>query len=189
MDGQGSLWGAATEYLDVGLIIEILDLLHVTPRLWKSAQLFHGKESPLILPFVKERVRRILNGEVLAVVAGLRSIATRRRLPKKKRKKLERICHYLESNAERMRYDEYLAQGYPIATGVIEGACRHLVKDRLERSGMRWVRAGAQALLDLRCVHATQLWDPFQDFRRGREQQRLYPFRGQCDRRQLTLVH
>jgi hypothetical protein len=61
-----------------------------------------------------------------------------------------------------MRYDEYLRAGYPIATGVIEGACRHLVKDRLERSGMRWTLAGAQAMLDLRALHQSSYWDAFQ---------------------------
>lgn len=187
MDGQGSLWDAASQHFDVETV-EILDLLHVTPRLWRAAHLFYPKDSPEILPFVKHRVRRILAGEVLAVVKGLRSMATRRRLPKKKRDKLQKICRYLERNAERMHYHDYLARGFPIATGVIEGACRHLVKDRLERSGMRWVRAGAQALLDLRTIHAAKLWDSFQDSRRATEQRRLYPFRGRCDTRQLQLV-
>jgi hypothetical protein len=187
MDGQGSLWDATADYFDVE-VIEILDLLHVTPRLWKAAYLFYPKKSPEILPFVKHRVRRILNGEVLAVVNGLRSMGTRRRLPKKKRNKLKGICAYLENNAARMKYHDYLARGFPVATGVIEGACRHLVKDRLERSGMRWVRAGAQALLDLRTIHVAKLWDTFQDFRRSEEQRRLYPFRGRCDTRQLKLV-
>ena len=61
-----------------------------------------------------------------------------------------------------MRYGEYLAAGYPIATGVIEGACRHVVKDRMERSGMRWTREGAQNLLHLRCLKASGLWNQFQ---------------------------
>lgn len=191
MDGQGSLWDAATRYIEVQPTVEILDLLHVTPRIWEAAKLFYSKAKTRSerLLFVKKRVARILDGEVEAVVLGLRSMATRRRLGKKKRKKLERICGYLEHNADRMRYDEYLAAGYPIATGVIEGACRHLVKDRLERSGMRWVPEGAQALLDLRCVRTAGLWEEFQDFRRAREQHRLYPFRGQYDRQQLRLVN
>ena len=61
-----------------------------------------------------------------------------------------------------MTYDEYLAVGLPIATGVIEGACRHLVKDRLERTGMRWSASGAQAMLSLRCLKASNVWDTFQ---------------------------
>ena len=67
---------------------------------------------------------------------------------------MEKICRFLERNADRMRYDEYLAKGYPISTGFIEGACRHVIKDRMERSGMRWTIAGAQNMLYLRCIDA-----------------------------------
>ena len=74
-------------------------------------------------------------------------------------------------------YGEYLKQGYPIASGVIEGACRYVVKDRLERTGMTWVRQGAQAMLELRCLYLTDLWDAFTNFRVERETQRLYPYR------------
>lgn len=73
-----------------------------------------------------------------------------------------------------MRYDTYLAAGYPIATGVIEGACRHLVKDRLERTGMQWVLDGAQAMLDLRSLHLSGHWETFQTFRVANENERLY---------------
>ena len=74
-----------------------------------------------------------------------------------------------------MRYGEYLAAGYPIASGVIEGACRHVVKDRLERTGMRWTVEGAQAMLQLRCIAINQQWDSFTTFRVRRESERLYP--------------
>ena len=74
-----------------------------------------------------------------------------------------------------MAYKDYLARGYPIASGVIEGACRNVVKDRMERSGMRWVMQGAHAMLSLRSIHLSGLWDEFIQFRIGRETQRLYP--------------
>ena len=89
--------------------------------------------------------------------------------------KLTRICNYLHHNRHRMRYDEYLAAGYPIASGVIEGACRHVVKDRMERSGMRWTIDGAQAMLDLRSTHINDQWSAFQAHRIHAETQRLYP--------------
>lgn len=76
-----------------------------------------------------------------------------------------------------MRYDEYLRAGYPIASGVIEGACRHYVRDRLERSGMRWTRAGAQAMLDVRSEFLNGAWTAFQSHRIERETQRMYPHR------------
>ncbi len=173
---------------DHTVFVFILDLLHVTPRLWKAGRLLGFPKGRELSAFVRKRVERILRGEVDAVVAGLRSMATRRKLKGKKLKKLERICGYYESNRHRMRYHEYLAAGYPIATGVIEGACRHIVKDRLERSGMRWISRGAQAMLDLRTVDAAGAWNDFQSYRRRRQTDRLYPFRGTCDTAQLTLV-
>jgi hypothetical protein len=69
----------------------------------------------------------------------------------------------------------YLQHGFPIASGVIEGACRCVVKDRMERSGMRWILSGARAMLDMRCVYLSGLWDEFIEFRIQRESQRLYP--------------
>jgi len=179
MDGQISLWNAAEQYIEgvvEGMrIIQILDLLHASSYVWSAAHLFHPKESPAGLNFVKERIGRILNGKVLAVVRGLRWKGTHAGLGKQKRKKLEVICRYLQNNAHRMRYDEYLAAGYPIASGVIEGACRYLVKDRMERTGMRWVLDGAQSMLDLRSVYLSGLWDEFTRFRIEKERLGLYP--------------
>jgi hypothetical protein len=76
-----------------------------------------------------------------------------------------------------MRYDEYLAKGYPIASGVIEGACRHLVKDRMERAGMHWTVTGAQVMLDVRSIYVNGDWEAYQGYRIERETQRLYPYR------------
>ena len=87
------------------------------------------------------------------------------------------VCTYLENNAERMRYHEYLQAGYPIATGVIEGACRHLVKDRMERAGMHWTPDGAQAMLDVRSMHLDGAWDDYQTYRIEQETLKLYPHR------------
>ena len=94
-----------------------------------------------------------------------------------KRKRLETICGYFQKNASRMHYDEYLAKGYPIASGVIEGACRHLVKDRMERAGMHWTAARAKAMLDLCSVWIAAQWESFQQHRIERDRERLYPHR------------
>ncbi len=75
-------------------------------------------------------------------------------------------------------YDEYLRKGYPIASGVIEGACRHYVKDRMERTGMSWVKPEAQAMLELRSTALNGDWDQFFTFRIEQETQRLHPHRG-----------
>ena len=182
MDGQISLWEAGDEYLAQASVIEILDLLHATSYVWKAAAVLHpGVEAQRLIGFVKTRVARILNGEVNAVIRGFKAMGTRNGLSGKRLKKLQTICGYFENNAQRMRYDEYLAAGYPIATGVIEGACRHVIKDRMERSGMRWTLPGAQAMLGLRCTYLNGDWEDYMNFHIQRENHRLYPWRAAND--------
>ncbi len=177
MDGEEALWKMREVFQADVPMIEILDLLHVTPRLWDAATLFYPKGSSAAEKFVRERVLRILHGDVIGVVRGLRRMGTADGLRGDKRTKLRKICGYFENNRHRMRYDEYLAFGFPIASGVIEGACRNVVKDRLERTGMNWTIPGAEAMLELRCIHLTDQWDEFIEFRIARETQRLYPYR------------
>ncbi len=81
---------------------------------------------------------------------------------------------YYANNRRHMRYDEYLAAGYPIGSGVAEGACRHVVKDRLEQTGMRWTVAGAQAMLHLRATYLNGQWNDFLNYRIETEQTKLY---------------
>ena len=177
MDGEDSLWEARDIFQEHIPMVDVLDLLHVTPRLWNAAAQFYARGSAAAETFVRERLLRILRGEVSAVVRGLRCMSTRHDLGGKKQADVKKICGYFENNGHRMRYDEYLKHGYPIASGVIEGACRHVVKDRLERTGMSWVRQGAQSMLQLRCLYLTDQWDAFMKFRVKRETQRLYPYR------------
>jgi hypothetical protein len=177
MDGEESLWTMRDVFQEEVPMTDILDLLHVTPRLWEAAMLFHPEESQSAEKFVRARLLRILRGEVEGVVQGLRRMSTTQGLRGNKLARMRTICGYLEKNRYRMRYDKYLAAGYPIASGVIEGACRHIVKDRLERTGMNWTVPGAQAMLDLRCVYLTDRWKSFIAFRIARDTERLYPYR------------
>jgi hypothetical protein len=176
-DGQEALWQACTTYLLPDNSVEVLDLLHVTPRIWDAGKLLCGERSSEVEPFVRRRLKQILEGKAETVIRGLRRLAVDRSLPSAKKKAIGRICRYLSKNRERMRYEEYLRQGYPIASGVIEGACRHLIKDRMERAGMHWTPAGAQAMLDLRSVYLGDHWEEYQKYRIERETDRLYPHR------------
>jgi hypothetical protein len=175
-DGQEALWEARRRHLPASGV-DILDFLHVTPRLWKAAHLFHREGSEAAETFVRQRCLRVLRGEVAGVLRGLRKMGTEQGLTGSRKKTLAQLCAYLEKNRGRMRYDEYLAAGYPIASGVIEGACRHLVKDRMERAGMHWTPAGAQAMLEVRSVHVDGDWDAYQAYRIARETAKLYPHR------------
>lgn len=181
MDGQKSLWGAAKKNLPQDRI-EILDLLHVTPRIWNAANLFYSAGSDEALSFVKTRVEKILNGNISRVVAGIRRMAKSRSLPKNRKEQLNTDLDYLLKNKKKMMYGEYLEKGYPIASGVIEGACRHIIKDRMERTGMRWTINGAQSMLNVRCVTANDEWDDFLDHRIQKEMERIYPYKSIVDR-------
>lgn len=176
-DGQEALWDAREQHLPQRNTTNILDLLHVTPRLWQAAHVFYAEKSDAAEQFVRDRVLKVLQGKGDLVIRGMREMGTKRRLTGSKKATLTRLCAYLENNLERMRYDEYLTKGYPIASGVIEGACRHLVKDRMERAGMHWTREGAQAMLDVRSIHTNGDWDQYQRFRITLATEQLYPWR------------
>lgn len=160
-DGERALWTATAQYLPG--VIEILDLFHVTEKLWLAAHCFHKEGSAQADAFVEERLRRLLEGKVAGVIGGLRQMATKQHVTGTPKKTLEQVTGYFERNNARMHYDTYLAHGYPIGSGVAEGACRHLVKDRMERTGMRWTLHGAQAMLDLRATYLNGEWDAFWD--------------------------
>lgn len=177
MDGQDSLWNDREQYLNLEEQVQILDLLHATARVWQAAHLFHREGSEEAVAFAKTRILSILEGKVGYVIGGLRQMATKQGLKGKKLKTLRTICGYFHNNKDRMRYDVYLARGYPIASGVIEGACRYVVKDRMERAGMRWTVEGAQAILDLRTTYVNDQWEEFQSWRTEQETQRQYPYR------------
>jgi len=146
----------------------------VLEKRWLAAYCFHAEGSKAVAAFVNERLRMLLEGKVGRLIGGLRQMGTKHGLTAAKAKSLDSVIGYLENNREQMRYDEYLAAGYPIGSGVAEGACRHVVKDRMERSGMRWTLEGAQAMLHLRTIYLNGDWDKFIDHRIQAEQEELY---------------
>jgi len=187
MDGQPILWESADACLDDFVrdrrdagravrIVDILDLLHVSSYVWRAAKVFHAHKEQQEA-FAQNRLLRILSGEVASVVKGLRRMASLNDVGDKDREEIATVCNYFENNAERMRYDEYLRAGYPIATGVIEGACRHVIKDRMEQGGMRWTLEGAQAMLNLRAVNASSEAEKFNRWRQQEEAKRVHPYR------------
>jgi hypothetical protein len=174
-DGERALHDRQSEYLPENTIC-ILDLFHVMERLWKVAWCFfeEGTQKHEAHQWVEKRLKRLLEGKVASVIRGIRYQATQCGLKGQKRKTVRGAAGYFERNRDRMKYDEYLAAGYPIGSGVVEGACRHLVKDRMERTGMRWLPSGAQAMLDLRATYLNGEWNGFWNFHVAQEDQRLY---------------
>lgn len=172
LDGERALWEMAGEWLPRA--VGVLDLFHVLERLWTAAHCFHAEGSADAAEFVSHRLEMLLEGKVGYVIGGLTRLCAEHRLKGEKRGRLMAAITYYENNREHMRYDEYLAAGYPIGSGVAEGACRHLVKDRMEGTGMRWTVEGAQAMLHLRAVYLNGRWDDFIEYHIQAEQERLY---------------
>jgi hypothetical protein len=174
-DGEQALHDRQGEYLPEDTVC-VLDLFHVMERLWKVAWCFFEEKTQKrqAHQWVEARLKRLLEGKVDTVIRGMRYQATQRGLKGPKRKTVQDAAAYFEKNRDRMRYDAYLAAGYPIGSGVVEGACRHLVKDRMERTGMRWLPSGAQAMLDLRATYLNGEWDAFWIFHVAQEDERLY---------------
>ncbi len=170
MDGQRSLWDKQTEYLPRA--IAILDIFHVVEKLWEAAYCFHGQGARECDGFVERYLRLILDGKVSTVVRSLRAKLTT--LNSGARERVEKVITYMDNNRTRMQYQKYLEAGYPIASGVIEGACRHLVKDRMERTGMRWKIDGAQAMLSTRSASINGEWEKLFEKYVQCQQDRLY---------------
>jgi hypothetical protein len=172
MDGEVGLWEMQRQWLPRA--IGILDLFHVLERLWQAAHCFHPEQSPEAERFVTRRLRQLLEGQVNRVISGLRRLLKQRDFLGQKRRTLQAVIRYYANNRRHMRYDEYLAAGYPIGSGVAEGACRHLVKDRMELTGMRWTVNGAQAMLHLRAIYLNGDWDDYMNYYIQTEQDTLY---------------
>jgi hypothetical protein len=134
----------------------------------------HKEGSDEAEAYVEERLRELLEGRVGAVIEEFRRCISRQHLRGNRRQVVRSAIEYLENNREHLKYDEYLAAGYPIGSGVAEGACRHLVKDRLEQTGMRWTVNGAQAMLHVRALYLNDQWEEYLEFRVEQEQARLY---------------
>ena len=171
-DGERALQIRVDQKLDVTLI---LDLIHALEKLWKAAYVFHAEGSLEADLWVLDRTLRILFGEVGQVVKGIRQSITKRGLSGPKAKTLNAVANYLYRNRSRMRYNEYLANGWPIASGPVEGACKNLIKDRMERSGMRWTEQMAEAIVQLRAIYLSGDFDRYWQFHIDQDQRRLYP--------------
>ena len=156
---------------DVTLTI-IIDFIHVLEYLWKASHAFYKEGDPMCEQFVSERLLRVLRGQSSQVAKGIRKMATDRKLPETKRKAVDTCASYLLKYKEYLHYDKYLADGLPIATGVIEGACRYLVKDRMDITGARWGLSGAEAVLRLRSLRVSGDFDVYWDWHEKREQER-----------------
>lgn len=150
----------------------VLDLIHVLEYLWKAAYCFHPVGSSQAEEWVKEKALRILHGAAGRVAVDLQRDATRKQLSQNKRRPVDKCASYLQKYSPMLEYDSFLSDGLPIASGVIEGACRHLIKDRLDRTGARWRMKSAEAIIRIRALRSSGDLDAYLRFHREQELQR-----------------
>jgi hypothetical protein len=150
----------------------MLDFIHVLEYLWKAAFCFMAPGTVEVESWVMERALRILQGKASEVAAGIRRSATLKELSEKEREKVDKCADYLLKYREFLHYDRYLERGYPIATGVIEGACRHLICDRMDITGARWRLDRAEAVLKIRALKSSGDFADYWKFHKMQEFQR-----------------
>jgi hypothetical protein len=154
----------------------VLDFIHVLEYLWKAAYCFNDENSSKAEQWVQERALKVLQGKAGQVAGGIGKSSTKRKMTKEQREAADSCAKYLLSNKAYLKYDTALSNGFPIATGVIEGACRYLIKDRLDITGARWRLKGAEAMLKIRALILSEDFEEYFTFHKRQERERNYPF-------------
>ncbi len=152
----------------------IIDFIHVLEYLWQAAWSFFDKGEPAAEEWVADQARKILNGKARQVAAGIRRRATAYGYSAQERAGADECARYLDNKKDCLDYATALAKGWPIATGVIEGACRHIVKDRMDITGARWGLEGAEAILKLRALTASGDFDAYWRYHLRSERERIH---------------
>lgn len=155
----------------------VVDFIHVIEYLWRAAWCFYTEGDPHAETWVRGHARAILAGRASIVAAAIRRKATYHGLDPGQRKAADTCAAYLVSKRPWLAYPTALARGWPIATGVIEGACRHLVKDRMDITGARWGLDGAEAVLKLRALVSNGDFDTYWTYHLAQQQQRIHNIR------------
>jgi hypothetical protein len=158
---------------ELGAVRIVVDLIHVLEYLWRAAHALFGDGTKQAETWVQEQLLALLRDRPAAeIAAAMRGAARKKKLQRGALKAVVEAADYLETYADYMGYGQALAMGLPIATGVIEGACRYLVKDRMDRGGARWTLKGAEAVLRLRALRTSADFDAYWDYHLREEQRR-----------------
>jgi hypothetical protein len=155
----------------------VVDFVHVLEYLWGAARCFFSETDPAGEAFVGEKALVVLEGKAGLVAGALARKATMLGLDATTRKRVDDCVAYLKNKQPYLDYRSALANGWPIATGVIEGACAHLVRDRFDITGARWSLEGAEAILKIRAVRANGDWDEYWNYHLSHEHERVHESR------------
>jgi hypothetical protein len=176
IDGNNTQIEAVTaEAAKRGVTVTIvIDFIHVAEYTWKAAWSFFDKGEPAAEEWVAVQLRKILHGKSAQVAAGIRRRATTYGYAGAERQGADECARYLDNKEEYLDYAAALAKGWPIATGIVEGACRYLIKDRMDITGARWSLEGAEAVLKLRALIASGDFEAYWRFHLRREHERIH---------------
>jgi len=167
---------AEAKQRDVKVAI-VIDFIHVLEYIWSAAWSFHNEGDPAAERWVAVKATQVLTGNARQVATSIRRKATRDGLDPPRRKGADACVKYLLNKAEHLDYPKALTSGWPIATGIIEGACRHLVKDRMDLTGARWGLHGAEAILKLRAIRSNGDFEDYWTYHLAQERQRTHQSR------------
>jgi hypothetical protein len=165
MDGAKCLWTYAEDiFKSIKNKVLILDIIHVLEYIWLMAHVKYEDKPAEAKQYVYDKLMLILQGKVASYILELQNELQSGSWKESHQKTFKKVMTYLKNHRSYMRYHEYLAQGYPIGSGVVESACSHVVKNRMELPGARWSVSGAEAILQLRSVVKSQDWDAYWAF-------------------------
>jgi hypothetical protein len=166
-DGAAWIWKTATGRFPHAT--QILDWYHAVEHLWQTGRAYFGCREKELWAWAKTQEQFLWTGNVASVIDALKKVSTALGAPDENLSETARagdarwIAHrnagYFERNQARMDYPRYRDAGLPIGSGVVESGCKHVVADRLKRTGMRWDESGAEHILALRCHDLNQRWD------------------------------
>jgi hypothetical protein len=142
----------------------ILDIIHVSQYVWDCVNAIFGEQSKLRTDWVKQMLEDLLNSKTAKVIEDLEKIVAKGDLSKTKRRTIQKAITYFTNHRHKMDYKTFIDKGYPVSSALVESNCGHLVKDRMEQSGMRWSSKGAQNMLDMRAVKLNEDLDDFISF-------------------------
>jgi len=154
--GDGAQWIDQTAQIMFPKAKRILDYYHASQRVWEVGNARWGEATPQARQWAKARLRRLKDGEAVAVISSIKRL-------KMKAGEAESVrsgaMNYLSNRIQQMQYGEYQKQGWPIGSGAVESSCKQLVTARCKQAGMRWSQSGVDAILALRCFVVNERLD------------------------------
>ncbi|NER00675.1 MAG: ISKra4 family transposase [Cyanothece sp. SIO2G6] len=152
----------------------ILDFIHLLEYVWKVANAHLGENSLQREQWVRGQAELLLDSQHELVLGQWKGLLENQKLSKNGRYNIERAITYIGNRPHMLDYRSYLQKGYPITTGVVESACGHFIKSRMDRNAMHWGKQGAQDMLNIRAVKKNNDWNGYMEYFIRNEQNNIY---------------